>query len=506
MEFVLLGIYFVILLAIGFYSMHRTSSLQDFFLGGRNIGPWMSAFAYGTTYFSAVIFIGYAGRIGWDFGLSAIWIAIGNAVLGSYLAWRILARQTRYLTHRLDVSTMPEFFEIRYDSKALKVFSAIIIFIFLVPYSASVYQGLSYLFEQIFDIPFIYCMVGMAVVTGIYLMMGGYFAMALTDFIQGVIMVVGIVLMVIYVLIHPNVGGLAKGIESLHAIEPKLTSPVGPGGFISLFSLVFLTSLGSWGLPQMIHKFYAIKDEQSVKRATWISSIFAILVAGGAYFTGAFGRLFLDNKMPIDIVTGTPNADMIMPKLLQIALPKSLMSIILILVLSASMSTLSSIVLVSSSAISMDLIKGVLAPNMKKRNVVLIMRILCVVFVILSFVIAITNRAGILTLMSFSWGTIAGSFLAPFLYGLYWEKVTKAGAWAGFLSGFLTSIVLAMVRGLNAGDAPMIGVIAMLVSLVMVPVVSFITSKFSKEHIEAIYGEVDKSELEFNREIQPLQR
>ncbi|HHW70314.1 MAG TPA: sodium/proline symporter [Clostridiales bacterium] len=506
MEFILLGIYFVILIAVGFYSMRRTSSLQDFFLGGRNIGPWMSAFAYGTTYFSAVIFIGYAGRIGWDFGISAVWIAIGNAVLGSYLAWRVLAKQTRYLTHRLDVSTMPEFFEKRYDSKALKVFSAIIIFIFLVPYSASVYQGLSYLFEQIFGIPFIYCMIGMAAVTGLYLIMGGYFAMALTDFIQGIIMVVGIVLMVIYVVSHPNVGGLAQGMERLQAIEFELTSPVGPGGFIPLFSLVLLTSLGSWGLPQMIHKFYAIRDEESVRRATWISSIFAILVAGGAYFTGAFGRLFLNNEIPIDAITGTPNADMIMPKLLQVALPKSLMGIILILVLSASMSTLSSIVLVSSSAISMDLIKGVLAPNMKKKNVMIIMQILCVVFVILSFVMATTNRAGILTLMSFSWGTIAGSFLAPFLYGLYWKGVTKAGAWAGFLSGFLTSIILAIVRGLNAGDAPMIGTIAMLVSLAVVPVVSLVTPKFSTNHIETIYGEVEDSKLEFNPEIQTIQR
>lgn len=502
MEFVLLGIYFVILLAVGFYSMRRTSSLQDFFLGGRNVGPWMSAFAYGTTYFSAVIFIGYAGRIGWDFGISALWIAIGNAFLGSYLAWRVLAKQTRSLTHRLNVSTMPEFFEKRYDSRSLKVCSAIVIFIFLVPYSASVYQGLSYLFEQIFGISFIYCMIGMAMVTGLYLTMGGYFAMALSDFIQGIIMIIGIVLMVGYVLVHPNVGGLTQGLDRLRQIDPKLVSPVGPGGFRSLFSLVLLTSLGSWGLPQMIHKFYAIKDDRSVKRATTISSIFALLVAGGAYFTGAFGRLFLENTMPVDMVTDIPNADMIMPKLLQMALPEPLMGIILILVLSASMSTLSSLVLVSSSAISMDLIKGVLAPNMEKKNVMFIMRILCILFVALSFVMATTNKAGILTLMSFSWGTIAGSFLAPFLYGLYWRGVTKAGAWAGLLSGFIISILLAIAKGLNASHAPLIGAISMIVSLIVVPIVSLVTPKFSKEHIDAIYGkEEDTAKFKLGLEL-----
>ncbi|NMA94947.1 MAG: sodium/solute symporter [Clostridiales bacterium] len=494
MKFILIGIYVAMLIGVGIYSMRKTSSVQDFFLGGRNIGPWMSAFAYGTTYFSAVIFIGYAGGIGWDFGISATWIAVGNAFLGSYLAWRVLAKRTRAITHRLNVSTMPEFFERRYNSRALKVLSAIVIFVFLVPYSASVYQGLSYLFEQVLGIPFIYCMVGMAIVTGIYIILGGYFAMAITDFIQGIIMIGGICLMIFYVLRNPIVNGISGGIESLKKIDPQLTGPIGPGGFYPLLSLVILTSLGSWGLPQMIHKFYAIKDDASVKRATVISTLFALLVAGGAYFTGSFGRLFLDNKLPIDAVTGNANVDMIMPRLLELALPEVLMGVILILVLSASMSTLSSLVLVSSSAISMDLIKGVLMPNLSKKNVMLVMRLLCALFVLVSFVIAVTNKAGILTLMSFSWGTIAGAFLAPFLYGLYWRGTTKMGAWSGILSGLGTSLILAIVGGLNAKDAPIIGAIAMAVSLLVVPTVSLFTKKYSEEYLDEIYGAEEKKE------------
>ncbi|MGI6706590.1 MAG: sodium:solute symporter family transporter [Clostridia bacterium] len=488
MKFAFLGLYVLIMVAIALYSMKRVNSLQDFFLGGRNVGPWMSAFAYGTTYFSAVIFIGYAGSIGWGFGLSGVWIGIGNALLGSYLAWVVLARRTRRLTHHLNVSTMPEFFEKRYQSKNMKIFSALIIFIFLVPYSASVYQGLGYLFEQVFSVPYIYCMIIMAVVTGFYLLLGGYLATALSDFVQGIIMISGVILMIGFILIHPNVGGLAEGLVKLRSIDPRLIAPVGPGGLVPLMSLAVLTSLGSWGLPQMIHKFYAIKDDKAVVRATTISTLFAVLVAGGAYFTGAFGRLFLNNTMPLDPVTGAANADMIMPQALQIALPEWLLGIIVILVLSASMSTLSSLVLVSSSAISMDLVHGVIAPQMKKERVVLLMRGLCILFVVLSFIIAVGKISAILTLMSFSWGTVAGSFLAPFLYGLYWKGVTRAGAWAGLISGCGTSLLLAVTTGLNTGQAPLIGAVAMLVSLIVVPVVSRFTPKFSNAHIEEIYG------------------
>jgi len=287
---------------------------------------------------------------------------------------------------------------------------------------------------------------------------------------------------------HPSIGGFQQGIQKLADIDPKLVGPVGPGGLLPLLSLVVLTSLGSWGLPQMIHKFYAIKDDKAIARGTVISTVFAVLVAGGAYFVGAFGRLFLNNEMPVDPVTGAANADMVMPQVLQIAMPDAVMGIIVILVLSASMSTLASLVLVSSSAISMDLIQGVIAPRIKKEKVVLIMRALCVLFVAVSFIIATNKQNAILTLMSFSWGTIAGSFLAPFLYGLYWKGVTRMGAWAGFLSGLGTTLVLTVVMKMNASQAPLIGAIAMVVSLIVVPLVSWVTPRFSPSHIEDVFG------------------
>lgn len=488
MKYVFLGLFVVLMVIVGLYGKKKVKNIDDFFLGGRQMGPWMSAFAYGTTYFSAVIFIGYAGRIGWRFGVSSVWIGIGNAVIGSLIAWLLLAKRTRRMTHELNASTMPEFFEKRYESKAMKVVSALIIFVFLVPYSASVYQGLAYLFESSFGVPFEYCMLAMAILTGIYLVLGGYVATSLNDFIQGIIMIVGLVFMVYFVMTNPAVGGLRAGLSKLSQIPGE-----GPGlvkvfsGFpLDLAGLVILTSLGTWGLPQMVHKFYAIRDEDAVKKATVVSTAFSLLIAGGAYFIGAFGRLFLNNTPPVGI-GGRADLDMVVPKMLDIALPDSLMGIIIILVLSASMSTLSSLVLVSSSAISLDLVKGMLYPKISKDKNMLLMRVLCAVFVAISYYVAVKPNA-IVTLMSFSWGTIAGCFLAPFLYGLYWKGTTKAGAWAGLVSGLACSMGGTIYYGMNANLAPNIGAVSMLVSIIIVPVVSLVTSKLPEKHVESVFN------------------
>jgi len=482
LKYVFLSLFVVIMVVVGIITKRKINSVQDFFLGGRKMGPWLSAFAYGTTYFSAVIFIGYAGKIGWGFGISSTFIGIGNALIGSLLAWLVLAKRTRKMTHELNVSTMPAFFEKRYNSRAMKIVTALIIFIFLVPYSASVYQGLGYLFERTFGVPFVYCMAAMALLTGVYLLLGGYVATAVNDLIQGIIMLIGVALMLFFILSHPAVGGLSGGIQKLSGIPE-----VGPG-LVSVFSsnplnligLIILTSLGTWGLPQMVHKFYAIKDDRAVKTGTVISTVFALFIAGSAYFVGGFGRLFLNNAMPVG-ANGSPNPDMVMPMVLEQALPDSLIGIIVILVLSASMSTLSSLVLVSSSAISIDLVKGVLFPKIKNESTMLLMRILCGLFVVFSFMVAVTPNS-ILSLMSFSWGTIAGAFLAPFLYGLYWKKTTRAGAWSGFIAGFAISVAGAVITKMNASTAPNIGAVAMLASLAIVPVVSLLTAKLPEKN------------------------
>lgn len=484
MKYLMLAVYAAMLIVIAVYTSRRSKTLNEFFLGGRNMGAWMSAFAYGTSYFSAVIFIGYAGKLGWNFGLSVVWIGVGNALIGSLLAWLVLGKRTRRMTHRLGVATMPDFFEKRFGSKGLKILAAVIIFVFLVPYSASVYQGLSYLFESVFGISFIYCVLGMALLTAIYLVAGGYLATALSDFVQGVIMLGGVALVIFFVLRSPEVGGLTQALSSLSQIDPKLSEAVGPPGIWQLLSMVMLTSLGCWGLPQMVHKFYAIRDERAIRRGTVISTLFAAVVAGGAYFLGVFGRLFLSG-VPVDPSTGAANYDMIMPQMLQIALQNVdvLIGVIVVLVLSASMSTLSSLVLVSSSAISMDLVGG-LVPGVSEKKVSWLMRILCAVFVALSVVLALGKFATIITLMSLSWGTISGAFLGPFLCGLYMKRATRTGAWAGMLSGLGTALALNIF--FPGMGAPMAGCYAMAASLAVTPVVSLLTRSVPENAAEAM--------------------
>ena len=205
-DYLMLALYVISMVGIAFYTRNRSKSVNDFLLAGKKgLGGWMTAFAYGTTYFSAVIFIGYAGQFGRQFGLASVWIGIGNAIIGTLIAWLVLARRTKNMTQRLQSKTMPDFFEKRYGSKALKLVSAVIIFIFLIPYSASVYNGLSALFEIVFGIPGWIVMVALAALTALYLFFGGYFATALSDFIQGIVMLAGVAVMVVCLLARPEV-------------------------------------------------------------------------------------------------------------------------------------------------------------------------------------------------------------------------------------------------------------------------------------------------------------
>ena len=482
-----------IMVGIGLLSMKRTKTVGGFLLGGRKMGAWMSAFAYGTSYFSAVLFIGYAGKNGWNIGISGAWIGIGNAILGSFLAWKILAKRTRRMTHRLDAKTMPEFFESRYQSKGMKIFTACVIFIFLVPYSASVYMGLGYLFDAAFPgVSYDYCMIFIAVVTAAYLVMGGYVATAVNDFVQGIIMIVGVILMVVAIIMNPAVGGLSGGLQKLEAVDPNLASIFGGENWKTLLTMIMLTSFGTWGLPQMVHKYYAVKDERSISKAMIISTIFALLISASAYFVGSFGRLYLNNTLP------EGGYDAVMPSVLVQALSggaatQIIFNVILVLVLSASMSTLASIVLTSSSAISIDLVKGFFCKNMQDKSSLRLTRLLCLLFVGVSLIIAMQKPAIIITLMSFSWGTVSGAFIGPFLWGLYSKRITKAGAWTGMLAGFLCSVLCMTISGFNEALSPLFGVISMAISLVVTPVASCFGQKYDAAFLETVFvGQEEK--------------
>ncbi len=481
---VLLVLVFVaVAVGVGVYCRRSTKTVDGFLLGGRKVGPWMSAFAYGTSYFSAVVFVGYAGQFGFKYGISATWAGIGNAILGSLLAWWVLGPRTREMTHRLGAQTMPEFFGKRYDSKALRIAAAAIIFVFLIPYTASVYNGLSRLFGMAFSLPYDVCVIGMALVTCVYVIVGGYMATVMNDFIQGIVMLLGITAVIVAVIMSN--GGFSEAIVQLSQVSAEGSSMAGP--FVSFFGpdlfnllgVVVLTSLGTWGLPQMVQKFYAIKSGPAVKQGAIISTIFAFVVAGGSYFLGGFGRLY--SGQIEYAANGTPIYDSVIPTMLS-TLPDVLIGLVIVLVLSASMSTLSSLVLTSSSTLTIDLIKGNIVKKMDDKKQIVSMRVLLVVFIVISAAIALVQYHSsivfIAQLMGYSWGALAGAFLGPFLWGLYKKKVSKAAVWCSFVFGVgLTAVNMCM----GFAGTPLIaspincGALCMLVSLAIVPLVSLFT-------------------------------
>ncbi len=500
-KIVMLVIFFGVMIAIGVYCRKHSTDVNGFVLGGRAVGPWLTAFAYGTSYFSAVVFVGYAGQFGWKYGLATTWVGLMNAFLGSLLAWAILGRRTRIMTQHLSSATMPQFFAERFDSKSLKLISSVVVFIFLIPYTASLYNGLSRLFGMAFDIPYEVCVIAMAILTAIYVIVGGYMATAMNDFIQGLIMIVGIIAVIVAVL--KTQGGLTEAIYKLSLVEGTTAAgKAQPGVFTSFFGpdivnlvgVIILTSLGTMGLPQMVQKFYAIKSEKSINKGMIISTIFAVIVAGGCYFLGGFGRLFANQiEMGADGVTPA-SYDAVIPSMLS-NLPAILIALVVVLVLSASMSTLSSLVLTSSSTLTLDFIKPNFSKNMSEKAQIVWMRIFIAVFILISSVIAIFQYRGGLSLiaqmMGVSWGALAGAFLAPFLYGLYWKKATKASCAVNFVFSTVVMIANCIVRSSFPAllQSPInCGAFCMLAGLVIIPVVSLFTKKPSAEKIDSIFS------------------
>ena len=494
-------VFLLVTVGVGIYSRKQARNVEGFVLGGRSVGPWLTAFAYGTSYFSAVVFVGYAGQFGYKYGLSSTWIGVGNAVIGSLLAWIVLGRRTKLMTQHIESRTMPDFFGTRFRSQRLRVFASIIAFVFLIPYTAGVYKGISTLFEMGFGIPYEYCVILMAVLTAVYVILGGYRATAMNDFIQGVIMLFGIVTIIAAVLAQK--GGLASAMEQMAvipaddnpAVNGRLADVWGPDPW-NLLGVVILTSLGTWGLPQMVGKFYSITDESAIKRGTIISTIFAFVVAGGCYFLGGFGRLF---GVPPTLPNGRLDFDSIVPSMLS-SLPDILIALVVLLVLSASMSTLASLVLTSSSTMTLDLIyrdkKSLegevnsgeivdeVSEKIEKRKVV-VMRVLIVFFIVISLLIALNPPTFIAQLMGISWGALAGAFLAPFMLGLYWRGVTQAGVWACFIWGVGITVVN-MLMG-NPISPINCGAIAMVGGFIVVALVSFFTPKLPQRYVDKVF-------------------
>ena len=470
-KIIVISLYALMIILVGIAGLKKTRSFSDFFLGGGNIGPWMTAFSYGTAYFSAVVFIGFAGKVGWGFGYSGIWIGVFNALIGVLGVWALMGWKIKKMSVEWKVATLSEFLEKRYGSPVMKLVASVAIFVFLVPYSAAVFIGLSYMFKSSFaGIEYWHAVVFMGVLTTIYLVMGGYKSMTMIDTIFGIIMTIVVLMLFGYTLDAGE--GLRNITRSLQEADPGLTQAVGPPGWWPLFSLIALTSIAPFAMPQLIQKFYAIKDRRSIRTGMIASTFFALLIGGIAYFLGSTTRIFLMPETTPAAFTsdGRPVVDALMPELLTNVIPGSLSVIILLLILSASMSTLAALVLVSSSSVAKDFYAGFIKPDVSDRKLTLLMRLSSAFFILLSMVIALYKPDTIVAILGISWGAIGSAFLGPFVWGLFWKGATKGGAFASMTLGLSACLGL-YVSGMPSPEA---GTIGMGVSLAVNPLVSLL--------------------------------
>jgi Na+/pantothenate symporter len=332
-----------------------------------------------------------------------------------------------------------------------------------------VFIGLSYLFKANFGLTYGVALLFMGLFTAFYLVLGGYKSMTMIDVVFGLIMCLGSAVLIGSTL--QKSGGFGDLSSGLTAIDPRLTAAVGPGGAWPLFALVFLTSVAPFAMPQLVQKFYAIKDERSIRRGMVASTLFAALIAGAAYFTGAAARLFMTPETaPTAFAAGKPVFDIVMPEFLANVVPPSLSILMMLLILSASMSTLAALVLISSSSVVKDLYAGFINPAVADRTLTRMMRVASAVFVLLSVVLAYLRPATIVAILSVSWGAIGSFFLGPFVWGLISKKVTKFGAIGSSLLGLGTCLGLS-IAGTPPAEA---GTVGMLVSFAANPLLSLV--------------------------------
>ncbi len=468
-----LTLYALMIITIGLIGLRRTRTFRDFYLGGGNVGPWMTAFSYGTAYFSAVLFIGFAGNIGWNFGYSGLWVAFVNAGLGVFLVWRLVGTRIKDVALKYKADTLPGFLQKRYNSPELKLLASLVIFIFMIPYTAAVFMGLSYLFTSNFNIEYWHALAFMGFFTASYMVLGGYRSMALIDMIFGIIMAVSVI--VLYFSTLHEGGGLSAISLSLNEIDPGLTAFVGPPGWWPLLSIVLLTSLAPFAMPQLIQKFFAIRDKATVKRGMFASTAFAVLIGGVAYFIGATSRVFLNPETAPNAfdLSGRPIYDILMPELLTNIVPVSLSVIILLLILSASMSTLASLVLVSGSTFVKDFYQVFINKKLSDRGLTRMMRLMSALFIFLSVVLAYLNLDSIVAILGISWGALGSFFLGPFIWGLYSKSAGKAAAIASGCGGLMLCLFI-YAAGV---PSPQAGTIGMLASLLFMPLAGFMLGK-----------------------------
>ncbi|MCK4328518.1 sodium/proline symporter [candidate division WOR-3 bacterium] len=466
-------IYLVVLILIGFFAKRGTRTVEDFYIGGRNIGPWVTAISFIAAYFSSVVIIG-GGGFGYKFGMSTVWVGAANVLVGCTLAWIILGERVRLFTKRLSAVTVPDFFGERFRSKKVRLFSAIIILIFMIVYNVSILKGMGHIFEVLMDIPYFWGLLISGIIIVFYVAIGGYLAVVWSGLIQGIVMIFGVALLTVMTL--KEVGGFTAVHDKLMAMDPGLVYTPGLWGWAGLISFCLIVSFGVWGMPQLIIRFYSIKSTKVLKIGTVVATIggcMAIL----PYFNGACARALYPMLSSPDLAIPTLSKNVLSP----------LGSAILLAgVVAAGMSTFASILIIIASSVVRDIYEKGLGRKLIQSEALKKGRLWSAVIGIISLIVAIKPPALVLVLCAFAWAVIASTTLWPMLVGIYWKGATKTGVITSMAVGCITAILWIAIGnpfGIH-GFIP-----GLSIGLILILIVSKFTHKLPDEHIKRVWGE-----------------
>jgi SSS family solute:Na+ symporter len=473
-----LGLYLLMLVGLGLWMGKRTRSAADFYIGGRQVGPWVTAFSFVAAYFSSVVIVG-GGAFGYRFGMSTMWVAATNVLFGCTLVWIVLGRRLWGFTKRLDTMTIPGFIGKRYGAREAEIFSALIIFVFMIVYNVSVLVGMGRIMEGLMGIPYTSAVLIAGLIILIYVSIGGYLAVVWTSFVQAWIMIFGLLLLTFATL--GKVGGLARAVTDLAAIDPGLVETPGVWGWGGLVSFALIVSLGVWGMPQLLVRFYSMKSTRVLRLGTVLATL------GGAmavlpYMTGAMSRLLLP---PLE------NPDLAIPMLTETVLNPWGGAIFLAGVMAAGMSTFASVLIIVSGAIVRDLRRGGAAENPEEERAgathqVMLGRMASMIAGLLALFMAYRPPALVLVITAFAWAVIASACLWPVVLGVYWKRGTRAGATSSMIAGVVVALGW-MIAGKPMGIHGFIpGVV---VSLVVFVGVSLFTEPPDAALIRRAWGE-----------------
>lgn len=431
-------IYLVLIMAIGVVAYQRTRNLGDYILGGRRLGPLVTALSSGASDMSGWLLLGLPGAV-YLSGLGEVWIGIG-LVIGAWCNWLFISRRLRWYSQQAgNALTLPDYFENRFHdhSRVLRVLSALVILLFFTFYTASGLVGGAILFESSFGMDYGVALLVGALIIVSYTFLGGFLAVSWTDALQAMLMLLALLLAPVLVIVEA--GGPTALLHELRAVNPDSTS------LVSGVTLVGVISLLAWGLgylgqPYILARFMAVAEPRRLPAARRIAMSWMVLVLTGSVLTGLAGMGYFADA-PLE------NPETVFLALSRVLFNPWMAGLVAAAILSAIMSTIDSQLLVSSSVISEDIYRVFVRPQADERELLLVSRLAVVAIAVLALWIAADRNSRVLDLVSYAWAGFGAAFGPVILFSLFWKRMTRLGAMSGMAVGAITVVIWARLEG-----------------------------------------------------------